>query len=43
MNGKNEGRFITQTTNHNLKAQTSMNPGGFEPEISKSEGPRSMP
>jgi len=43
MNGKDEGRFVTQTTNHNEKAQTSMNPGGFEPEILKSEGPRKIP
>jgi len=42
-NGKDEGRFVTQTTVHNHKAQTSMNPGEFEPEILKSEGPRSIP
>jgi hypothetical protein len=43
MNGKDEGRFVTKTTNHNQKAQTSINPGGFEPEILKSEGPRKIP
>jgi len=43
MNAMDEDRFVAQTINHNQKVQTSMNPEGFEPEISESEGSRIMP
>jgi hypothetical protein len=42
MNAMDEGRFVAQTTNLNQKVKTSMNPEGFEPEISESKGSRSM-
>jgi hypothetical protein len=39
MNAMNEGRFTAETINHNQKVQTSMNPEGFEPEISEARAP----
>lgn len=43
MNAMDEDRCVAQIINNNQKVQTSMNSEGFEPEISESEGPRSMP
>lgn len=43
MNAMDEGRFVAQIINDNQRVTTSMNPEGFEFEISESEGPRSMP
>ena len=43
MRPRDEGRLIPETINHKQKVQTSMNPAGFEPEISESEDTRSMP